>query len=48
MPQVGVLNFYDAHEQICCVFESKKLKTKDKSYLVKEVCCNEKSFDECH
>lgn len=48
MPQVGVLNFYDAYEQVCYVHESKKLRTKYKTNLIMEVCCNEESFDESH
>lgn len=48
MPQVEVLNFYDAYEQVCYVHESKKLRTKDETNLIMEVCCNEESFDECH
>lgn len=48
MPQVEVLNFYDAYEQVYYVYESKKLRTKDKTCLVMEVCCNEESLDECH
>lgn len=48
MPQVEVLNFYDAYKHVGYVRESKRLKTKDKTNLIMEVCCNEESFDECH
>lgn len=48
MPQAEVLNFHDAYEQVCYVHESKKLRTKDETNLIMEVCCNEESFDECH
>lgn len=49
MPQVEVLNFYDGYKHVCYVRESKRLlRTKDKTNLIMEVCCNEESFDECH
>lgn len=48
MPQVEVLNFYDAYKHVCYVRESKRLRTKDKTNLIMEVCCNEESFDESH